>query len=62
MCIHTLSIPSKGDFFVDDRYYIEVWKDKSYNSNQRYQNNYIVADDIEIGFKQNTLWLFGFLY
>ena len=52
-----------GDFRVDE-YIVEIGgKNKSYNQIKDVDNSFVVADDIEIGFKNKIpLWLFGFLY
>ncbi|HIP12838.1 MAG TPA: hypothetical protein EYG73_08995 [Arcobacter sp.] len=62
--LHEVSIPTKGDFLVDDKYLFEVGgKNKSFNQIKDIANSYVVADDIEIGFGAKIpLWLFGFLY
>ncbi len=61
---HTITIPAKGDFVVDDKYIFEVGgKNKKYKQIKDISNSYIVADDIEIGSGNKIpLWLFGFLY
>ncbi|SFO87340.1 AAA family ATPase [Hydrogenimonas thermophila] len=61
---HKIEIPKKGDFLVDDKYIFEIGgKNKRFNQIKDLQNSFIVADDIEIGFKNRIpLWLFGFLY
>ena len=61
---HKLSYPKQGDFLIDDKYIIEVGgKNKSYKQIKDIGNSFIVADDIEIGYKNKIpLWLFGFLY
>lgn len=62
--IHNISMPSKGDFCIDDKYYIEVGgKDKKFTQIKDIPNSFVVADDIEVGFGNKIpLWLFGFLY
>ena len=59
-----LSVPTKGDFLIDDKYSIEVGgKNKSYNQIKNIENSFIAADEIEIGYGNKIpLWLFGFLY
>ena len=54
----------KGDFFVKQKYTFEIGgKNKSFNQIKDIDNNFVVADDIEIGFGNRIpLWLFGFLY
>ena len=61
---HSLSIPKKGNFLVDDKYLFEVGgKNKSFKQIKKIPNSFVVADDIEIGFGNKIpLWLFGFLY
>ncbi len=61
---HTLSIPKKGDFLVDEKYLFEIGgKNKSFKQIKDLPNSFVVADDIEIGFGNKIpLWLFGFLY
>ena len=61
---HDVSIPSKGDFLIDEKYLFEVGgKNKSFKQIKDMNNSYVVADDIEIGFGNKIpLWLFGFLY
>ncbi len=61
---HSLNIPKKGDFFVDDRYTFEIGgKNKNYKQIKDIPNSYIVADDIKVGSGNKIpLWLFGFLY
>ncbi len=53
-----------GDFLINDKYIVEIGgKNKSYKQIKDIPNSFIVADDIEIGFKNKIpLWLFGFLY
>ncbi|MDD2653480.1 MAG: AAA family ATPase [Thiovulaceae bacterium] len=59
-----LTLPSKGDFSIEDTYIVEVGgKTKSYNQIKEMPKSYIVSDDIEIGSGNKIpLWLFGFLY
>ena len=61
---HNIKIPKNGDFLIDDKYIFEVGgKNKSFKQIKDIDNSYVVADDIEIGFKNKIpLWLFGFLY
>lgn len=60
----SLSVPTKGDFFIDNKYLVEVGgKDKSLKQIKDIPNSYVVADNIEIGSGNKIpLWLFGFLY
>jgi len=61
---HKIEIPKKGDFWVDEKYIFEIGgKNKSYKQIADMPNSFMVADDIEVGFKNKIpLWLFGFLY
>ena len=55
---------SRGDFFVDEKYTIEVGgRNKTFKQIKDLPNSFIASDDIEVGFKNKIpLWLFGFLY
>jgi len=55
---------TKGDFLVDDKYTFEIGgKNKDFKQIKDIENSFVVADDIEIGFKNKIpLYLFGFLY
>lgn len=61
---HDISLSSKADFFVDNKFTFEVGgKDKSSRQIDGILNAYIVKDDIEIGVDNKIpLWLFGMLY
>lgn len=61
---HKISLPSKGDFLINNTYTIEIGgKDKTFKQIEDIENSYVAADDIEIGFGNKIpLWLFGFLY
>jgi uncharacterized protein len=61
---HTLRLPPKGDFEVNDMYLFEIGgKNKSFDQIKNLENSFVVADDIENGiFNTIPLWLFGFLY
>jgi predicted AAA+ superfamily ATPase len=61
---HTITIPKKGDFLVDDTYLFEIGgKYKSFKQIKDIDNSFVVADDIEIGSENKIpLWIFGFLY
>ena len=60
----SIEVANKGDFVVDSKYIVEIGgKNKSFKQIKDVDNSYVVADDIEIGFKNKIpLWLFGFLY
>ncbi len=61
---HKVELPKSGDFIVNDKYIFEIGgKDKTRKQIIDFQNAYIVADNIEYGFKNKIpIWLFGFLY
>ena len=61
---HNITASKKADFFIDEKYTIEVGgKNKKYNQIKDIENSYLVADDIEIGNSNKIpLYLFGFLY
>ena len=61
---HKVELPKNGDFIVDDKYVFEIGgRGKTKKQIINIQNAYIVADNIEYGFKNKIpLWLFGFLY
>ena len=61
---HKLNTIPKGDFLVDNKYTFEIGgKNKTKKQIANIENAFIVADDIEYGYKETIpLWLFGFLY
>lgn len=61
---HHLTIPPKGDFFVDDTYIFEIGgKNKTYNQIKDIPNSYVAFDNAETGFGNKIpLWLFGVMY
>lgn len=61
---HTVSVPGKGDFLVDDAITFEVGgKSKDAGQIKDIANAWLALDGIEIGHgKRIPLWLFGFLY
>ena len=61
---HKVNTSKKGDFLIDNKYLFEIGgKSKSYKQIADIKNSFIVADDIEFGFKDKIpLWLFGFIY
>jgi predicted AAA+ superfamily ATPase len=62
--LHEVSYPNKGDFLVNGEYLFEVGgKNKNFSQIKDIENSFVVADDIEVGYKHKIpLWLFGFLY
>jgi predicted AAA+ superfamily ATPase len=61
---HSVSVPSKGDFLIEDQITIEVGgKNKGTSQIIGLKKAWLAVDDIEIGHGQRVpLWLFGFLY
>ncbi|MGM0534123.1 MAG: AAA family ATPase [Campylobacterota bacterium] len=61
---HEISIPKKGDFFVDGRYTFEVGgQNKKFKQIKDLPESFTVTDETEIGSGNKIpLWLFGFLY
>ena len=55
---------NRGDFLVDEKYTVEIGgKNKGFEQIKDIENSFVVADDIEVGFKNRIpLYLFGFLY
>lgn len=61
---HQITYTDKGDFLVDNDFVFEIGgKNKTGKQIKEVKNAFIVADEIEYGFKNKIpLWLFGFLY
>lgn len=61
---HRVEIAEQADFFIDNRYTIEIGgKTKRRRQIKDLGNAFIAADDLEFGFENKIpLWLFGFLY
>jgi hypothetical protein len=61
---HKISLPSRGDFLIDEKWTIEIGgKNKSAEQIRGIDNSFLVKDNIEIGYDNTIpLWLFGFLY
>ena len=59
-----VTYPKKGDFLVNNKYLFEIGgKNKTVKQISDIKNSYIVADDLEYGYKNKIpLWLFGFMY
>ena len=52
---HTLHYPKKGDFSIDETYFIEVGgKNKDFTQIKDIDSSFVVADDIEVGFKNRV--------
>jgi predicted AAA+ superfamily ATPase len=62
--LHKISLPQKGDLFIDDYYTFEIGgKNKKKSQIKEIENVFIVKDNIENGVQGIIpLWLFGFLY
>ncbi|HNS42141.1 MAG TPA: AAA family ATPase [Taishania sp.] len=62
--LHTVHLPPKGDFLIDDYIVLEVGgKNKTKKQISAVENAYVVKDQIEIGVGNTIpLWMFGFLY
>ncbi len=60
---HTVSLPVKGDFKVDEKYLFEVGgRKKSFDQIKDETDSFLAIDSIEIGHGNKIpLWLFGFL-
>lgn len=63
-CAHEVSMPSQGDFLVDDKYLFEVGgKGKSFSQIADIASSYLAVDGIETGHGSRIpLWMFGLLY
>ncbi|MBU1172005.1 MAG: AAA family ATPase [Proteobacteria bacterium] len=61
---HCVELSGKADFIVNSHYTFEIGgKNKVFQQISGVENSFVVADDIEVGFKNKIpLWLFGFLY
>lgn len=61
---HRVEIAEQADFFIDNRYIVEIGgKTKMHRQIKDLENAFIAADDLEFGFENKIpLWLFGFLY
>ena len=62
--LHKVSMPQKGDFYVDNKYIFEIGgKNKSFKQIKDINNSFLAIDDVEAGIGNKIpLWLFGFLY
>jgi hypothetical protein len=60
----TVEIAGSGDFIVNGRYTFEIGgKKKGFRQISGVADAFVVADDIEAGFRNKLpLWIFGFLY
>ncbi|MGB3850618.1 MAG: AAA family ATPase [Tunicatimonas sp.] len=61
---YQVSLPTRGDFYVDSQFTFEVGgKGKNTQQIAQVADSYVAADDLEVGHQNKIpLWLFGFLY
>jgi hypothetical protein len=61
---HKIEISTKADFLIEDKYMFEVGgKGKSTRQISGIPESYVIADDLEIGYRNTIpMWLIGFLY
>ena len=61
---HSLVLPSKGDFLVDEKWLFEVGgKTKDFSQIKDIPNSFLALDGIEFGQGNRIpLWMFGLLY
>jgi len=60
---HDIRYSKQGDYIVDDKFVFEIGgKNKTKKQIKDLKSAFIVKDDIESGFDEIPLWLFGFLY
>jgi len=61
---HQISVPKRGDFFVDGSYTFEIGgRNKGFEQIRDIPDSYLAIDGIEMGIGNKIpLWLFGFLY
>lgn len=59
-----VEVSGRGDFIVKGQYTFEIGgKGKGFRQISGVENGYVVADDVEVGFKNKLpLWVFGFMY
>jgi predicted AAA+ superfamily ATPase len=63
-CQHEITLPTNGDFLIDDTHLFEIGgRKKTFNQIKNQKNAYLAVDDLEIGLENKIpLWLFGLLY
>ncbi|NPA11857.1 MAG: hypothetical protein GXO62_06410, partial [Epsilonproteobacteria bacterium] len=60
---HKIRYSKQGDYIIDDKYTFEIGgKNKTKKQIKDIKNAFVVKGDIEVGFDNIPLWLFGFLY
>lgn len=62
--LHTVQMPSKGDFLVDEKFLFEIGgESKTFDQIADTEDSYLALDGIESGYgKRIPLWMFGLLY
>ena len=63
-CVSNVQYPKTTDFYVDNKFFIEVGgKNKAKAQLRELENSFVAKDDIETGHTNVIpLWMFGFLY
>ena len=60
---HNIKYSKQGDYIIDNKYIFEIGgQNKTKKQIKNLENAFVVKDNIEIGFSEIPLWLFGFLY
>jgi predicted AAA+ superfamily ATPase len=61
---NTVEVSGRGDFIVKGQYTFEIGgKGKGFRQISGVENGFVVADDIEVGFRNKVpLWVFGLMY
>ena len=60
---HNIRYSKQGDYIIDDEYIFEIGgQNKTKKQIKNLENAFLVKDNIEVGFNEIPLWLFGFLY
>jgi hypothetical protein len=62
--LYEVSLPTRGDFRVGEKYTFEVGgRKKTYDPIRDLPNSYLAVDELEVGIGNRIpIWLFGFLY
>lgn len=61
--VNKVILAPKGDFIVDNYTFEVGGKNKSFEQIKDIPNSYVVADDIETGYRNKIpLWMFGMMY
>ena len=60
---HDIKYSKQGNYIIDNKYIFEIGgQNKTKKQIKNLENAFVVKDNIEIGFNEIPLWLFGFLY